>query len=44
VTFMRPEDTSSRWAGVPDPDEAAPVAIVAYFGTDGPATIDAFGN
>jgi len=44
VTFMRPEAASSRWAGVPDPDDAAPVAIVAYFGAYGPATIDAFGN
>lgn len=44
VTFMRPEDASSRWAGVPDPDEAAPVAILAYFGAYGPGTIDAFGN
>jgi hypothetical protein len=43
VTFMRPEAASSRWAGVPDPDEAAPLAIVAYFGAHGPATIDAFG-
>ena len=44
VTFMRPEDASSRWSGLPDPDEAAAVAIVAYFRTYGPATIDAFGN
>ncbi|MGH8936581.1 MAG: DNA glycosylase AlkZ-like family protein [Acidimicrobiia bacterium] len=44
VTFMRPEAASSRWAGVPDPDEAAPVAIVAYFGAYGPAAIDAFGK
>lgn len=44
VTFMRPEDASSRWRGLPDPDEAAAVAIVAYFRTYGPATIDAFGN
>jgi hypothetical protein len=43
VTFMRPEDASSRWAGVPDPDEAAPAAIASYFGAYGPATIDAFG-
>jgi hypothetical protein len=43
-TFMRPEDASSRWAGVPEPDEAAPAAITAYFGAYGPATIDAFGN
>ncbi len=44
VTFMRPEDASSRWAVVPDPDEAAPVAIVAYFSAYGPATIDSFSN
>src|SRR5439155_7101743 len=44
VTFMRPEAASSRWAGVPDPDEAATVAMVAYFGSYGPTTIDAFGN
>jgi Winged helix DNA-binding domain len=44
VTFMRPEAASSRWVGIPDPDEAAPVAIVAYFGAYGPATIDAFGD
>jgi hypothetical protein len=44
VTFMRPEAASSRWAGVPDPDEAAPAAMVAYFGAYGPATIDAFGH
>ena len=44
VTFMLPEAASSRWAGVPDPDEAAPIAIRAYLGAYGPATIDAFGN
>jgi hypothetical protein len=44
VTFMRPEDASSRWSGLPDPDQAAPVAIVAYFRAYGPATIDAFGT
>jgi hypothetical protein len=44
VTFMRPEAASSRWAGVPDPEEAAPVAIVAYLGAYGPATFDAFGH
>jgi hypothetical protein len=41
---MRPEDASSRWSGLPDPDQAAAVAIVAYFRAYGPATIDAFGN
>lgn len=44
ATFMRPEDASSRWAGVPEPDDAAPAAMAAYFGAYGPATIDAFGN
>jgi winged helix DNA-binding protein len=44
VTFMRPEAASSHWAGVPAPDEAAPVAIAAYFSAYGPATIDSFGN
>jgi hypothetical protein len=44
VTFMRPEHASSRWSGLPDPDEAAVVAMVAYFRSYGPATIDAFGN
>jgi Winged helix DNA-binding domain len=44
VTFMRPEDASSRWGGIPDPDDAAPLAIVAYLGAYGPATAAAFGN
>ena len=44
VTFMRPEDASSRWRGLPDPDEAAASAIVAYFRCYGPATIEAFGS
>ncbi len=44
VTFMLPEDASPRWAGIPDPDEAAPAAILAYFGAYGPTTIDAFAN
>ncbi len=44
VTFMLPEDASSRWAGVPDPDDAAAAAILAYVGTYGPTTIDAFGD
>jgi Winged helix DNA-binding domain len=43
VTFIRPQAASARWTGVPDPDEAAPVALVAYFGVYGPTTIDAFG-
>jgi winged helix DNA-binding protein len=44
VTFMRPEHASSRWSGLLDPDEAATIAIVAYFRSYAPATIDAFGN
>jgi hypothetical protein len=44
VTFTRPEDASARWGGIPDPEEAAPRAIAAYFRAYGPTTIDAFGN
>lgn len=44
VTFMRPVDASSRWPGLLDPDEAAPIAIHAYLGAYGPTTGDAFGN
>jgi len=44
ATFTRPDAASSRWAGVPEPDEAAPVAMVAYLGAYGPATFDAFGT
>ncbi len=42
VTFMRPEAASSAWAGIPDPDEAAPRVIAAYLAAYGPATIDNF--
>jgi DNA glycosylase AlkZ-like len=44
VTFMRPEAASERWGGIPQPDEAAPTAIGAYFGAFGPTTIEAFGG
>jgi hypothetical protein len=44
VTFTRPDVASSRWAGVPDPEDAAPVAIASYLGAYGPATFDSFGN
>jgi hypothetical protein len=44
VTFTRPAAASSRWAGVPEPDVAAPRAIAAYLGAYGPATIEAFGS
>jgi hypothetical protein len=42
VTFQLPSTASSRWAGVPDPDEAAPTVITAYFKAYGPATIENF--
>ncbi|HYC06300.1 MAG TPA: winged helix DNA-binding domain-containing protein [Candidatus Binatia bacterium] len=43
VTFMRPEAASPRWAGVPDPEEAAPIAILSYVGAYGPTTASSFG-
>jgi winged helix DNA-binding protein len=43
VTFTLPEAASSRWAGLPEPDEAAPIAISAYLRAYGPANADAFG-
>src|SRR4030095_10082921 len=43
-TVMRPEAASARWPGIPDPDEAARTAIVAYLRAYAPATSDAFGN
>jgi hypothetical protein len=44
VTFTTPMAASSRWAGVPEPDEAAPVAITSYLRAYGPANADAFGK
>jgi hypothetical protein len=44
VTFVRPEDASSRWCDLPDPDSAAPAAMAAYIAAYGPTTVDAFGN
>src|SRR3989475_3593577 len=44
VTFTRPETASRQWTGVPDPEEAAPLAMRAYFATYGPATFEAFGD
>jgi len=38
VTFTRPDVASSRWAGVPSADEAAPIVIRAYLAAYGPAT------
>ena len=37
ATFQR-LDQNPRWAGVPDPDEAGPRAVEAYFRSYGPAT------
>lgn len=44
VAFMRPEAVSPGWREVPDPDDAAPAAIISYLGAYGPATADEFGN
>src|SRR5437867_7728057 len=44
VTFIRPVAASSRWGGVPGPDDAASIVIVGYFGAYGPATIENFRN
>jgi hypothetical protein len=38
-----PEAASPRWGGVPDPEEAAPVAILSYLRAYGPAAMTAFG-
>jgi Winged helix DNA-binding domain len=43
-TFMRPDDASPAWEGLPPEDDALTVATVAYFGTHGPATVEAFAN
>jgi hypothetical protein len=44
VTFVSPSAASSRWGGVPSPDEAAPRAILSYLGAYGPATPRRFGS
>ena len=44
VTFMSPAAASSRWAGVLEPDEAAPIAIVGYLRAYAPATMANFRN
>jgi Winged helix DNA-binding domain len=41
---MRPEDASSRWRGLPEADDAAPIAMAAYVRAYGPTTADAFGT
>jgi hypothetical protein len=42
ATFTTPKAASSRWAGVPDPDRAAGLAIASYLRAYGPATADRF--
>ena len=42
VTFTSPRSASPRWAGMPEPDDAAPFAITAYLRAYGPATVDSF--
>jgi len=44
VVFMRPDDASSTWAGLPDPEDAMPVVIAAYLRAYGPASPDRFGR
>jgi winged helix DNA-binding protein len=44
VTFVRPDQASARWAGVPEPADAAPAAILAYLSAYGPATVEGFSN
>src|SRR5881409_4086753 len=44
VTFVRPEDASSRWVRPREPEEAAAIAIVAYLRGYGPASVDNFHN
>jgi hypothetical protein len=44
VTFTRPDVVSRRWAGVPEPDDAAPTVILAYLTAYGPATTDNLRN
>jgi hypothetical protein len=42
VTFMRPDQASNRWGGVPEPEVAGPLAVLAYFGAYGPGTVNGF--
>ena len=44
VTFMLPQHASSRWRGLPAVDEAAAIAMTAYFRAYAPTTIAAFGS
>jgi hypothetical protein len=42
VTFMRPDQASPRWAGVPDPEVAGTRALLAYLDAYGPDTTTGF--
>ncbi|MGO4617511.1 crosslink repair DNA glycosylase YcaQ family protein [Nocardia sp. 2YAB30] len=42
VTFTSPAHLVRDWPGLPEPDVAAPPAIVAYLGAYGPATPETF--
>ena len=44
VTFVRPDQASARWGGLPEPDDAAPAAILAYLSAYGPATVEGFSS
>jgi hypothetical protein len=44
VTFARPDGWLPGWPGLPNADDAARVAIPAYLGAYGPATVEAFGQ
>lgn len=44
VTFRRPDQASSRWAGIPEPEVAGPRALLAYLSAYGPATPNGFRN
>ena len=43
VTFMLPEAASSRWAGLPETEDAARLVIRAYLAAYAPTTAEAFG-
>ncbi|MEU2034545.1 winged helix DNA-binding domain-containing protein [Nocardia amamiensis] len=42
VTFASPAHLVPDWPGLPEPDAAAPLAILAYLGAYGPATPETF--
>ncbi|MEU1994318.1 crosslink repair DNA glycosylase YcaQ family protein [Nocardia gamkensis] len=42
VTFARPAQLVRDWPGLPEPDAAAPAAILGYLGAYGPATPETF--